>query len=87
MSLAQRYAQMAQNLRSSLSPTTCHWLDPEDVNLIGEYPIAAGGFANIYGATYDGRKVILKSYRCYELFDAARVVAVCCSHNMCPVYL
>ena len=87
MSLAQRYARMAQNLRLSLSPTTFHWLDPEDVNLISEYPIAAGGFANIYGVTYDGRKVILKSYRCYELFDAARVVAVRCSHNMCPVYL
>lgn len=73
---------MAQDLRPSL-PFTCHWLDPNEVNLVDERPIAAGGFANVYEATHDGRKVILKSYRPYVLFDVAQVVAVSCIYNPC----
>lgn len=82
-SLPQRYGQLAQGLRSSL-PSTCRWLGPEDINLVGGHPIAAGGFADIYEATHDGLKVVLKSYRCYELFDVAQIVAVCCSHRVSP---
>ena len=74
-----RYAQMAQDLRSSL-PSTCRWLGPE-VNLTGEHPIAAGGFTDLYEAIYDGRKVILKSYRLYVSFDVAQVVAVRSNHS------
>lgn len=76
MSPAQRYPQMAHDLRSSMSLATCRWLNPEDVGLVGERPIAAGGFANIYEATYDGRKVVLKSYRCYVSFDVAQIISV-----------
>ena len=54
ISVSQRYAQMAQDLRSSI-PFTCRWLDPEDIKLVGEYPISAGGFTNIWEATCDGR--------------------------------
>ena len=57
-------------------PHTCRWLDPEEVKLIGEHPIAAGGFADIWEAMYGGRKVVLKSYRCYMTFDVDKVVAV-----------
>jgi len=81
----QRHGQAAQNLRSSL-PSTCRWLGPEDINLVGEHPIAAGGFADIYEATHNGCKVVLKSYRCYESFDIASVVAVPCNHSLYRVH-
>ena len=74
---------MAQDLRSSLS-STCRWLGPE-VNHISKRPVAAGGSADIYEATCDGRKVVLKSRRCYTSsgFDVAQVVTVCCNHSLC----
>ena len=73
--LPRRRAQMAQNLRLSL-PSTCHWLDSEDVDLIGEHPAGAGASANIYEATHGGRRVVLKSYRRCMLSDVTRAVAV-----------
>ena len=85
VSLSQHYARMAQDLRPSL-PSTCHWLDPEDVRLVGEQPIAAGGFANIYEATYDSRKVVLKSYRCYVSFDVVQAVTVRYNHSLRRVH-
>ena len=78
---SQRYARLAQERISSLPPPY-RWLDPEDVKFIGEHPVAAGGFANVYEATHDGRKVMLKSYRPYMSFDIARVVAVCCNDSL-----
>ena len=75
ISLLRRYVLMVRGHLSPL-PFPYHWLRPEDV-LVGEHPIAAGGFANIHEAMHGGRKVILKSYRCYVLFDVAQVVAVC----------
>jgi len=80
-----RYAQIAQGFMSSL-PSTCHRLDPLDVKLTGERPIAAGGFANIWEGTHDSRKIVLKSYRCYVSFDAALAVAVRCDYPLCRVY-
>lgn len=82
VSLSQRYAQIAQDLRSSL-PSDCRWLGPEEVDLISGRPMAAGSFADIYEGTYGGRNVVLKSYRCYVSFDIAQVVAVRCDHIMC----
>ena len=78
VALLQRYAQVARNLRSSLPPSY-RWLGPEHVKFICERPVAAGGFADIWEATYNGRKVILKLYRCYVSFDVAQVAAVRCS--------
>lgn len=49
--------------------------------------MAAGGSANIYEATYDGRKVVLKSHRCYVSFDVAQVIAVRCNHSLSPAPL
>ena len=87
LSLSQRYVSIVQVLQPSLPPT-CRWLIPEDINLIGKLPIAAGAFANIYQATCDGRKVVLKSYRPYISLDAAQVVAVGLTyiHNLCRVH-
>lgn len=69
---------MAHPLRSFI-PSACRFLNPRDVRLIGDYPLAAGGFADIHEATYEGRKVAFKRYRCYETFDVAQVAEV--RHN------
>jgi len=84
ISLSKHYAQVAQNLRSSMS-STCRWLDPEDIELVGEHPIGAGGSANIWEVIYNGRKVVLKSYRCYVSSNVAQLVAVRSSHTLCQV--
>ena len=75
VSLSQHYTQIAHVLRPFM-PSTCRFLNPEDVKPIGIHPVAAGGFADIWEASYDGRKVTLKSYRCYMTFDIAQVVEV-----------
>jgi len=69
---------MAQDLRPSLQ-SACPWFGSEDVELIGNHPIAAGGFSDIWEGMYDGRKVVLKSYRCYMSFNVTQVIAV--HHN------
>jgi hypothetical protein len=77
VSLTQHYAQIAQVLRSFMPPT-CRFLGSEDVEPSGTHPVAAGGFADIWEAIYDGRKVALKSYRCYMRFNVAQAVEVHC---------
>lgn len=71
----ENYALLAQELIPSL---LCSYplLNPHDISISGEYPIADGGYAHIWEATHDGRKVVLKDYRCYLSFDVTRVVAV-----------
>ena len=78
--LTKQYAAMAQELLSFL-PFPCRLLGPEDIKLVGKYPIAAGRFADLWEGTYNGTKTVLKSYRCYVSFDAARVIAV--RYNRC----
>ena len=74
--LCQRYTQTAQELWSPL-PATYGWFNPTDVSITGKHPVGAGGFANIWEGVLNGRKVIVKSYRCYLLFDRARIISVC----------
>ena len=66
---------MAQDLRSIIPPTFPR-LEPADIRIVGEHPVGAGGFANIWDALHDGRKVILKSYRRYLMFDVTEVITV-----------
>lgn len=82
VSLLERYMQTAQELLPSL-PSLHRRLGPEDVTLIGEHPTAAGGLANIWDGMHNGRKVVLKSYRCYMSLDPAQVFAVRCNHSLC----
>jgi len=78
----QRYVLVAQGLRSSL-PSTHRWLHQGDLRIIGEHPVAAGGFANIWEGVLNGRKVMVKSYRCYVLFDHVQVISVRCHRCLC----
>ena len=84
ISLSQRYAQMAQDLRPSMS-FACRWLDPEDIKLVGEHPISAGGFTNIWEVIHNGRKAVLKSYRCYASSDVTQAVTVRSNLTLCRV--
>lgn len=82
ISLSQHHAQIARVLQP-LTSSACPWLSTEDLKLIGVHPIAAGGFADILEATYDGRKVVLKSYRCHMMTEVAHVVRVSYVYNPC----
>ena len=73
--ISQHYMQMAQNILTSLL-LPCPILSPHNVKLAEEHPIAAGGFANIWKATYAGGEVVLKSYRCYKSFNVTQVITV-----------
>jgi len=74
----QRYVRMAQRLRSSLQPGTRSWLNPADIRIADKHPAAAGGFADVLEGVLDDRGIMVKSYRCYELFDHVHVISVCC---------
>ena len=76
VTLAYRYPRMVPQLLQSL-PSPYPLLNPNGVELTDKHPIAAGGFTDIWGANYDGRRVVLKSYRQYVSFDVAQAVTVC----------
>ena len=61
-----------------MKPGTHGWLNSADVRIADKHPMAAGGFADILEGALDDRDIIVKSYRCYEQFDHARVISVCC---------
>ena len=85
-SLPQHYTQITQTLQSSL-PSACRWLSSDIIKLVGRHPVAAGGFADIWEGTYDGREVVLKSYRCYMSFDVSQIFLVCCNGSLREVVL
>lgn len=66
-----------QELQPPLSPTF-NWLNPTDIMLIGEHPVAAGGSANIWVGVLNGRKIVIKSFRCYKSLDRTKVTSVRC---------
>ena len=84
ISLSQHYMQMAHALQPFM-PSTCRFLNPGDVKLVGTHPMAAGGFADIWEATYEGRRVAFKSYRCYTSSDVAPVAEVHYNRSICRV--
>ena len=80
VTISQQYAQMVQEILPYL-PSHYPLLDPHDVKLTGEHLVSAGGFADIWEATHAGRKVVLKSYRCYISFDVAQAITVRSVHQ------
>lgn len=71
----QYHSSLAQKLRPFLSPI-CDWLSEGDVQIVGERPFGAGGFADIWRGCLDSREVAVKSYRRYLSFDLSRVSLV-----------
>jgi hypothetical protein len=66
---------MAGRLRPSL-PDDCLWLNQKDLKIIGECPIDAGGFADVWVGEMGDRKVAIKSYRCNASADCAQIHGV-----------
>ena len=71
----EHYSETVRQLRA-LFPPTCTLLEPDDVKVVGDTPIGAGGFADIWGGIIDGHSVLQKSYRCYEHCGAERIFRV-----------
>jgi len=84
VTLLHRYSLITREILLSL-PSPIRLLRADDLRLVEKLPVAAGGFTDILEATHDGRRVVLKSYRCYRSFDVNRVVTVRCG-GLCRVY-
>jgi len=84
VTLSHRYSLIAQGILSSL-PSSIRVLGAHDLTIEDKPPVGAGGFTDILEATHDGRRVVLKVYRCYESFDVDRVATVRCG-GLCRVY-
>jgi len=80
----ERYSEAVRRLRPLFSPT-CPLFEPGEVTVIGDTPIAAGGFADIWKGTRgygrDSHNVIQKTYRCYEICDVERTFRVRNQHS------
>ena len=60
-------------------PSTCRFLNSEDIKPVGSHPVAAGGLADIWEATHDGRKIALSlivATRTLTLLGSSRYVAI-----------
>ena len=55
---------LAGRLRLSLPPSS-RWFGPGDLRVIVTRLVDAGGFADLWVGEMVGRKVAIKSYRCY----------------------
>ena len=73
--LCQYHLGLAQKLRPS-SSSIPHLLAKDDVRIVGERPVGAGGFADIWKGSLDARQVAVKSYRRYLSFDLSRACLV-----------
>ena len=63
-------------------PAGCELLREEDVEVIGPYPIDAGGHADVWvGRRNDGTMVAIKSHRCYSSSSCLPVFLVSCGHH------
>ena len=71
----ERCSEAVRQLRP-LFPSACVSFEPGEVEVVGDNPIAAGGFADIWEGTLDSHSIIQKSYRCYETCDVERIFRV-----------
>jgi len=77
ITILYRYFLFAQEILSSL-PSPTHLLGAEDIRLLVKRPVAAGRFTDIWEATHEGRRVVLKEYRYYRTFDVNQIATVRC---------
>ena len=73
--LCQYHLSLAQKLRPSSSSVPHLWAE-DDVQIVGERPVSAGGFADIWKGYLDTRQVAVKSYRRYLSVDLSQVYLV-----------
>ena len=57
-------------------PPICNRLEEGDVQMVGSWPIRAGGFADLWRGSLEGRQVAIKSYRCYPCSGPSGIFSV-----------
>ena len=57
-------------------PPICNRLEEGDVQMVGSWPIRAGGFADLWRGSLEGRQVAIKSYRCYSCSGPSGIFSV-----------
>lgn len=80
----ERRSEAVRQLCLFLLPT-CLSFEPGEVTVIGDTPIAAGGSADIWQGTCNGKSIVQKSHRCYEtggIEDTSRVRNELSSHTL-----
>lgn len=66
--LCEHIVDLVHHLQSLL-PSDCKWLEEGAIEVVGERPVDAGGFADVWVGMMENRKVAIKSYRCYSSSD------------------
>ena len=71
----ERYSEAVRQL-CLLHLPTCPSFEPGEVRVVGDTPIAAGGFADIWRGTRNATSIVQKTYRCYETGDVGSISQV-----------
>ena len=57
-------------------PSVCNRLEEGDVQMVESWPISAGGFADLWRGSLEGRQVAIKSYRYYTCSGPSGIFSV-----------
>ena len=68
----------------SFLPPGCRRLGQQDLNIVGTYPIDAGGFADVWAGEMGDQRVAIKSYRHCESTGCALVCMVSHRSSIIP---
>jgi hypothetical protein len=71
----QHHSELARRLYPSLSPI-CHWFGEDDIRIVWELPVSAGGFTDLWKGSLENRQVAIKSYRRYLTADSSQISVV-----------
>ena len=82
----ERLVAAVWNLRPSL-PIDCELFGEGNPNVVGPYPIGAGGFADVWmGKMNDGTTVAIKSYRYYSSSSCLLIYMVSVERYRVSIY-
>jgi hypothetical protein len=65
VALCEHLVDLVLYLRPLL-PDSCRWMEQGALEIVGTYPFAAGGIADVWVGMIGDRRVAIKSYRCYS---------------------
>ena len=75
VALCEHLVDLVLHLRPLL-PDSCRWMEQGALGIVGAYPFAAGGIADVWVGIMGDRKVAIKSYRCYSSSDYLSIYVV-----------
>jgi len=73
--LCEHLVGLVSHLRSLL-PSCCKWLEQGSLEFVGEYPVDAGGTADVWAGKMGDRTIAIKTYRCYSSTDCVMTYTV-----------